>query len=390
MNMEEQRKRGVVAIDCYSGRIEKYYGGLKIKDVPDDAGEPGEQLPFAGPGLVDLQVNGVKGVDFNSVEVDPDAILYAAEFLLSRGVTTFCPTVITNSVASTLKILEVINKACEAMPLVDRCIGGIHLEGPFISLADGYRGAHMERFVRAPDWQLFCRFQQASGNRIKIIGLSPEWNDSIDFIERCRKNGLLVSICHSAADGRQVEAAVRAGARLASHLGNAVPLMLPRHPNIIWELLAQEKLCASIIADGFHLPDSFIRVVLKATLGSTILVSDATSFAGLSPGVYRAHIGSEVLLEESGRLSMKGSGGMLAGAAKILPENVEYLMENSLANLPQAWYMASGRPSRLAGLHRGIAGRERQHDMVLFDLINGRIVIREVFKGGEPVWRIEK
>lgn len=374
---------GFLSKDCISGNIVKYGPDLDIlHSLP---GTERDNLPYSGPGLVDLQINGVNGVDFNSASLNEKELISAAGYLLSRGVTTFYPTVITNRAGNIRHILSVINNACLASPLLNQCIGGIHLEGPFISKSDGYRGAHERSLVRAPDWNLFSSFQEASGNRIKIITLSPEWDNSYDFIERCRQQHLLVSIGHSDASSDQVDSAVRAGAILASHLGNGVPLMLERHPNILWDMLSRDELYTSIVADGFHLPDSFIRVVLKVKKQKAILVSDATCFSGLAPGIYKTLIGSEVLLEDNGRLSMVNGGGLLAGATKTLIENVQYMISKGFSDMSGSWSMASAGPGRLIDSRPDTVPGSRKKDMVVFDFKQGKILVREVYKNGKPV-----
>ncbi len=379
----------IIARDCINDKILKYSKESDSFTEQSSAKISREDMPFIGPGLIDLHINGVNGVDFNDTSLNDEGLLSATKYLLGMGVTEFFPTVITNSVHNTRQILSAIDKACLAQPLLDQCIGGIHLEGPFISRSDGYRGAHKKSYVMAPDWDLFCSFQRASGNRVRIISLSPEWDNAVDFIKRGKQEGLLVAIAHSRADTRQVQAAVEAGAGLSSHLGNSLPLMIPRHPNIIWDQLAEDRLYASIIADGFHLPDSFIRVVLKTKKKKTILVSDATHFSGLTAGIYETHIGNEVVLEEDGRLSIKGSGGLLAGATKLLTENVQYLISKKLADTGRAWYMASVGPAKLLGYENRQAV-SRSGDFVLFNIKDGRIVIYRVYKNGKPVWNGRK
>lgn len=375
------------ARDCISGRI------IDLDDYFNAGGEggsyqgAGSDIPYAGPGLVDIQVNGVNGVDFNDVSLSEEGLLSATGYLLSRGVTTFFPTVITNSPENIRIILSVIDSACNKHPVLEQTIGGVHLEGPFLSDVKGYRGAHNKRYVLAPDWEVFYSFQKASGNRIRVVTLAPELDGAVDFIKKCTKDGLVVGIAHSNADTAQVNAAVEAGATLSTHIGNSVPVMLPRHPNIIWDQLAEERLYASIIADGFHVPGAFIKTVLKVKGERVILISDSTNFSGLSPGVYESHIGREVVLEEGGRLSMKGKEGLLAGSSRILPENIRYLLDNKLTDLSTAWRMGSEAPSKLLGLSSGATVNGGYADMVIFRISNGKIIVAEVFKKGKRVWK---
>ena len=372
-------------IDCLSGQHIRWNSRTGASTALEPA-PPGNALPFIGPGLVDLQVNGVDGVDFNDPSLTEEGLLNATRYLLSQGVTTFFPTIITHSTSDTRHLLRAIAGACASHPLLQQCIGGIHLEGPFISKVDGARGAHDKKHVKKPDWELFMSFQKAAGNRIRLITLSPEWDNSAAFITACRKSGVRVSIGHSYATPEQIGQAVIAGATMSTHIGNAIPLMLPRHPNILWEQLAQEALYPGIIADGFHVPDSFIKVVLKAKGKKCFLVSDVTYFSGMKPVIYPSPIGKEVLLEKNGRLSMQGGGGLLAGATSTLRQNVEYLLRKKLVKLDRAWQMASVVPWNLVSATGSRYQKNNHPDRVVFRLTDNRIHISKVFKSGHLVF----
>ncbi|WJH37047.1 amidohydrolase family protein [Paenibacillus sp. CC-CFT747] len=132
-----------------------------------------EPLPFLAPGLVDLQINGYRGHDFNEFPMDPQRVMAATEALWKEGVTTYYPTVTTNADELIETAMSTIAEACEAYRECARCIAGIHLEGPFLSPEDGARGAHSLAFTKAPDWELFQRWQEAANGRIRLLTLSP-------------------------------------------------------------------------------------------------------------------------------------------------------------------------------------------------------------------------
>jgi N-acetylglucosamine-6-phosphate deacetylase len=229
-------------------------------------------LPTVAPGLVDLQINGYAGHDFNQLPIRPGTVERAIRAMWPEGITSCFPTVITHSDQAILEAMRTIARACEDDAAAGRAIAGIHLEGPFISPDNGPRGAHDRQHVRPPDWEAFRRWQEASGGRIRILTMSPHWAGSIDFIARCAQSGVTVSIGHTSATPEQIQQAVRAGARLSTHLGNGTHLMLPRHPNYLWEQLAQDELWTTIIADGFHLPDQVLKVVLRVKGEKALLV----------------------------------------------------------------------------------------------------------------------
>ncbi|HEV3028915.1 MAG TPA: amidohydrolase family protein, partial [Planctomycetota bacterium] len=342
---------------------------------------------YIGPGIVDLQVNGFRGLDFNTLPVADDLPGSVTRELWSEGVTSYFATVITNAPDRIEACVQAIAQACKRDPDAGAGIAGIHLEGPFISPEDGPRGAHDRRHVRAPEWKMFQRWQKAAGGRIKLITLSPEWPGSAVFIRRCVDSGVTVSIGHTGATVDQIRYAVAAGASMSTHLGNGCHLMLPRHPNYVWEQLAQDALAACIIADGFHLPDSVIKTVMRVKGPNAMLASDAVYLAGLKPGKYKTHIGGQVILTEDGRLCLEKNPKLLAGSVQMLIRSVEHLIRAGLTDPGEAWEMVSTRPAmamRLAagrGLETGAPA-----DLVVFHRERDRITLRETWKGGRKVF----
>lgn len=354
-----------------------------ISECPRDL----DNKHYVAPGLVDLQINGFKGIDFNAVELKISEVVTMTHILFERGVTNYFPTLITNSDAATESLIKIIVSACESNAEINACIGGIHLEGPFLSLEDGPRGAHPREFIKAPDWELFSKWQKAAGGRIRIITLSPEWPEAVDFIKRCVASGVIVSIGHTAASPEQIKQAINAGARMSTHLGNASHALLPRHSNYVWEQLASDELWSTLIADGFHLPDALLKIFLKVKPDKSILVSDATSYADLPTGSYTGHIGGDVVLDQTGRLYMEHSPHMLAGSAQSLLWCVNQLVRKNISTLPEAWNMASIKPTEAVyGKVTNALEVGQKADLVVFKKENDQLKILKTIKSGKVVF----
>ncbi|MFE6076914.1 N-acetylglucosamine-6-phosphate deacetylase [Paenibacillus sp. NPDC057886] len=341
-------------------------------------------LPWLAPGLVDLQVNGGWGLDLNTAPLCPDTVLQLTRRLQSQGVTSYCPTLITNSSERMTEAASAIVKAVRLNRDAAEGIVGIHLEGPFLSPEDGPRGAHPRQHIVPPDWEALSRWQDAANGLIRIITISPEWPGAASFIARCCESGILVSIGHTAATPEQIREAVSAGAVMSTHLGNGAHLMLPRHPNYLWEQLAADELYGCMIADGHHLPLSVLAVILRMKRNRAILVSDAVSLSGMPPGSYHLHIGGDVVLTAEGRLHLAGQPELLAGSAMMLPDQVGYLVETGLCGLPDAWDCASVHPARLLGLEQA-AGLEvgAPADIVSFNMDGGKLSVLQCWKNGQ-------
>ena len=267
-----------VAIFVEDGRI------AEIEPAPRVVFGP---TTWVAPAFWDIQTNGRWGISFS----DPDLTVEKAAVVIHSqghlGTARLCPTLITAPHEVMRHGVATIAAACEEDASIDRMVLGIHLEGPSISEREGYRGAHPLSAVRDPDWDEFRRLRDASGGRIILVTLAPERPGSLDFIERAVRAGVTIALGHTAADSAMIADAVSAGARLSTHLGNGIATPLPRHPNPIWSQAADDRLFASFIADGHHLDRATLRVLLRAKgPGRSILVSDASPLAGLSPGTY--------------------------------------------------------------------------------------------------------
>lgn len=311
---------------------------------------PHPEADWIAPGLIDLQVNGIHTVDFNDPTTTIEQIGRAVTYLHSIGVVRFCPTVVTNDRASMTVCIRRIAEACEADEAVARAVIGIHVEGPFLSAADGARGSHKKTNVRDPDWNEFLEWDFASGGRIAKVTLAPELAGSIDMIRRLSERGIVAAIGHTNAEEAHIQQAVEAGATMSTHLGNGSQPLLRRHPNHIWAQLAEDRLWAGFIADGHHLPASTLKVMVRAKRNKSILVSDVNHFEGYAPGRYLKRNHHEVILNPDGRLYMADAPDILSGAALGLHKGLERMAKFGICSLGEAIQMASLHPSELMGL----------------------------------------
>jgi N-acetylglucosamine-6-phosphate deacetylase len=295
------------------------------------------------PGLFDLQVNGFGGIDFNAPDLTVVRVSDALERIRETGVTRCLPTLVTSSLEHFARNARVLARVS------DQAIAGIHMEGPYLSPEDGPRGAHAREFVTPASIDDFDRRQEAAGGRIVLVTLAPEVPGALPLIEHLATSGVRVALGHTAATPRQVLDAISSGATLATHLGNGCAQMLPRHPNIIWELLAADALCASLIADGCHLPPATVKAMVRAKgPGRTMLVTDAVAAAGCAPGLYTLG-GVTCELGADGRVSLPGTP-YLAGSSLTLPHAIANAVRFTGLPIETVIPMASSLPAAFLGV----------------------------------------
>ncbi|WP_291048388.1 amidohydrolase family protein [Herbiconiux sp.] len=341
-------------------------------------------LPVLAPGLVDTQVNGYAGLDVNSDDVTPSTLAALTDRLRAVGVTTWVPTVITGPEERILHALDCIRRARAADPGVRDAIPCAHVEGPFISPDDGARGVHDLEWIRPLDAEEVERWRRAGP--VGIVTVSPHADHAGEQVARIAGAGIAVSIGHTSADHAHILAAVDAGARLATHLGNGIPTMLPRHPNAIWSLLADERITAGLIADGHHLPAETLVAMIRAKGDHGVfLVSDLTAIGGLSAGAHTTPVGGRVVLSDDLRLSHAGSD-LLAGAAATLTDGVRRLAGLPAIGLGTALRLASENPARIVPGGRPALGRLEPGAPADLVLLGGdELRVDDVFVGGVPV-----
>lgn len=320
---------------------------------------------WLSPGFIDLQVNGYADCDLNAESITPDIVTALMYKLFAVGITTFIPTIITASEGRIIAALRAIGEARDHSPLVRHVIPFVHIEGPHLSPADGPRGAHPRDHIRPPDIAEFDRWQELSGGLVGMVTLSPHWDCALPYIAHLARRGCIVAIGHTDAEPAQIHAAAEAGAALSTHLGNGVADKLPRHPNLLWAQLADDRLTASFIADGHHLPVDTLTAMLRAKgTEHSILVSDAVALAGMPPGHYETSVGGTVELTAEGKVCVPGTR-TLAGAALPVKSGIAAVARLPGFSLPDAILMATANPGRFAG-GRGVLRAGADADLVQF------------------------
>jgi N-acetylglucosamine-6-phosphate deacetylase len=246
-------------------------------------------MPMSGgTGYFDLQVNGYGGVDFNKEGLTAEELHRACVRLEADGVEGFLATIITEQLDLMCGRLAALAALRERDPLAKRLIAGLHVEGPFINEADGYRGAHPRDAVRPAGVDAMSRLLDAAGGLTRIVTLAPERDANFAVTRLLSAHGIVVSAGHCDPTLDQLRAAIDAGVTMFTHLGNGCPMQMHRHDNIVQRVLSlTERLWLCFIADGAHVPFVALGNYLRlAGPDRCIVVTDCTAPAGLGPGRY--------------------------------------------------------------------------------------------------------
>lgn len=338
--------------------------------------EPVEEL-WLTPGLFDIQVNGMLGYDLSGEDLSVSQVVEIEQELERRGVTRWCPTVITQDPVIVERNLNILRSAIEENAVQN--VHCIHLEGHYISAEDGYRGVHMKRWVRDPDPEEFDRWQAAAGGHIGLFSLAPEREGALEFIHKLKLEGVKTALVHHNAGYEKIRSAIANGADLATHLVNGCASMIHRQHNVIWAQLSLDDLWASFIADGYHIPHYTLRAVIRAKgKERSILVSDLAHLSGLPEGEYIKN-GLTVVLKDGG-LWVKGEGtNLLSGAIKTLNEGCEYLAVHAGFTIEEALVLASLNPARYMGVeHKTQLYPGYKGPLVLFSWKDQKLTIKKV------------
>jgi N-acetylglucosamine-6-phosphate deacetylase len=327
--------------------------GEIIAEVGSGTPPPGAVAArWVTPGLVDLQVNGAEGVE---VVDGPAALDRVDRVMLAAGVTSYLPTVITTDDATAAAAVRHIAPRArdDGSPIV-----GVHLEGPFLSPEQP--GVHRSALLQVPADGVPEHFFDPA---VRVVTLAPELPGAPALVERLTKDGVCVSLGHTAADGAQAAAARDRGAAMATHLFNAMPRFHHRAPGIAGWALGRADLALGVVPDAIHLHPDTMSLIRRAAEERVVLVTDASVGAAAPPGTYE-QAGIAVIVHPDGTVTTQK--GEPAGSGITLDEGVRRWVAATGASIPQAVEAASTRPAQMIGLARELAAGAVA-DLVLWD-----------------------
>lgn len=296
------------------------------------------------PGLTDLHFHGCVGEDFS--DATPDGLQKMADYELSRGITQICPAGMTLGEDQLTKICQ--NAAAHRAKNAGGAeLVGLHLEGPFLSMAK--KGAQNAAYIHDPDAAMLHRLQEAAGGLVKLVTLAPEQPNSLEFIQSARQDGVIVSLGHTTADYDTASAAYKAGARQATHLFNAMPPFTHRAPGVVGAAFDYPEVKVELICDGVHIHPAVVRAVFKL-FGSdrVILISDSLRATGMPDGRYP--FGGQEIEVHGNRATMADDPNTLAGSVSDLMACLKTAVSFGIP-LADAVTAAAVNPAKVLGIY---------------------------------------
>jgi N-acetylglucosamine-6-phosphate deacetylase len=332
--------------------------------LPSGATEISAAGQTAIPGFIDIHIHGAGGHDV--MEGTGEAMSTVAQTLARHGTTSFVATTVTASPDDTCRSVEgiarYITQQFETLQPKAEVLG-VHYEGPFINKAR--RGVHPAEWVQLPSAELLQRFVQAAAGKARILTIAPELLGAIPCIHAAREAGIVVAMGHTDATYEQARAGIVHGARHAVHVYNAMRPFSHRDSGVIGAVLTSQEVTAELIADGIHVEEAAMRLLLQAKgPGCVILISDGLSATGMPDGKYM--LGNFEVTVAGG--VCRNAEGKLAGSTLTLDRALRNVVALGIS-LPDAVRMLTTNPAKLLGIEfkKGALRTGADADIVLLD-----------------------
>ena len=297
----------------------------------------------------DLQVNGYAGIDFNQNELNLEDLTKACVKLQEDGVEGILATIITADFPDMIKRVSNLVNYIKQSNIIAKVVKGIHLEGPFINGADGYRGAHPQEFILRPTVERMALLLEACDGLLKLVTLAPEKDEDYKVTKYLHQQGIIVSAGHCDPSFEQLKQAVAEGLSMFTHLGNGCPQQLHRHDNIIQRALSlKDRLWLCFIADGHHVPFLALKNYIDLVgVDRVIITTDAMAAAGAKKGLYTLsnitlEVGEDRIVREPGKSNFAGSAIDMKSSAENLGRQLgltpEQIHQVTYTNAMEAFY----------------------------------------------------
>lgn len=301
-------------------------------------------------GYFDIQVNGYKGVDFQSDQLTSEQLHAVCQHLADDGVAGILATLTTDHVDSLVRRLRRIVQFRAQDSLIARIIAGFHIEGPFLNETIGYRGAHPEDAIHPANEDEMSRMLDAAAGLTKLVTLAPERDAGQKVTRMLVKGGVRVSAGHCNPSLEELQAGIDAGVTLFTHVGNGCPMQMHRHDNIVQRALSfSDRLYLCFIADGAHVPFFALKNYLRlAGLERCVIVTDCMSAAGMTPGRYQ--LGRWDVLVGPDMVARAPDGSHLVGAAITMPQTYANLTQKLGLSAADARQLIVDNPRTAIGI----------------------------------------
>jgi len=309
---------------------------------------------WIAPTLLDLQVNGYGGIDFQQDNLAVEDMLSATHKLRAAGCARFFPTLITDQWPKLTARLGHLRHLRSQSPELQSAIAGWHVEGPFLSTEPGFHGAHNPALMLDPKPEHILELREITENDPLLLTLSPERPGALAAIELAVSRGIKISLGHTNASSELLRDAVEAGATAFTHLGNGCPRELDRHDNILWRVFETPGLTVSLIPDQIHVSPPLFRLCHRVLgANSIVFTSDAMSAAGMPPGRYKLgklelEVGSDQIVRQPGK-------PLFAGSALRPIDGVFRAAQMLDRSWQEVWTRFSSTPAKLMGLKNDLA-----------------------------------
>lgn len=354
----DQKIKGIVK--------ESELNSYKIDEVFDGMGN------YLSPGFTDIHIHGCAGCD--TMDASFESLNTISTNLAKNGVTSFLATTITSDMS---KIGAAIDNIREVKKEVRGAkVLGVHLEGPFIN--PKYKGAHDERYITIPDFNMI----EAYKDIIKLVTLAPELKGSIEFIEKCKDNNIVVSLGHSGATMEEAVTAIEKGAGSTTHIFNAMVPLNHRNPGLIGAAFLKD-IYSELIADNIHVNPAIYKVVQKQKgIDKIILITDAIMGCMLEDGNYKLGPLPIKVIKGEARLE----DGTLAGSTLTLNKAVKNFMLSTGIKLCEAVRLVTANPCSLLGINES-KGQLKENFDADFTIFDENIDIRYTFVEGKMIYK---